>query len=192
MSCDDKASTSSNQIDSISNSDEIDSSQWKDRLINEVISDSTEISNTDFSNVSGLNNERIEYLIDLLETYKLYNPFNVYEIEFLKSNKRTKQTVLNLHNKCESLLSKNESKYRSAFAKNLGESLWDQDIYVSTSGNKNTVLNITGGIFAANRNIKDFQSIIKYDAESLGFKMIKYRWYKGSSEYTYYKLNNIW
>lgn len=79
--------------------------------------------------------------------------------------------------------------YRKSFAKNLATSLWEQDIYVTASGNQNTILNITGGIFAANQNIADMQTMVQSDATNFGFKQVRYRWYKGADEYTSYTLS---
>lgn len=49
------------------------------------------------------------------------------------------------------------------------------------------ILSITGGAFAANKNIVEFQNTINRDVQHFGFKKIRYRWYKGAEEYTSYK-----
>lgn len=75
-------------------------------------------------------------------------------------------------------------KYQAITASNL----WEHDIYVNVSGKRNTILEFTGGIFAANKNIKDFYTEAKSVFELFRFKQVRFKWYKGASEYTYYKM----
>jgi hypothetical protein len=80
-------------------------------------------------------------------------------------------------------------KARMAYYNQIEHELWKQDIKVSLSGAGKTTLNITGALFAANKNIEDFHLSVASMLESYKFKRVAYRWYDGQSEYTYYDLS---
>jgi uncharacterized protein YmfQ (DUF2313 family) len=79
---------------------------------------------------------------------------------------------------------------RKSFSQITGGDLWEQDVYVTVQGKDNTIINFTGGLFSANKNIADFQNTVVQTLERLRFKEVRYRWYKESDEFTYYKLNS--
>ncbi len=81
-------------------------------------------------------------------------------------------------------------KLRKEYANILANKLWEKDIDVYASGTRNYYLNITGGIFAANKNKADFENSLVGLFQSLHYKKIKYRWYKGQDDYTYYTLSS--
>lgn len=68
--------------------------------------------------------------------------------------------------------------------------LWEHDIDVySSDGGK--VMNLTAGIFASNGNIKSTEEIIEENMKLFRFKQVRYRWYKGDDEFTYYDLKPL-
>lgn len=77
---------------------------------------------------------------------------------------------------------------RKRYAEVAGEKLWESDVYVSTSGANNSVINLTGGLFASNKNIAETQKTLIDILTQFRFKEVRYRWYKGADEFTYYKL----
>lgn len=77
---------------------------------------------------------------------------------------------------------------RKRYAKIIADKMWEHDIYIKSSGKNNTVLECTGGIFAANKNIKEFQINLQEALKMFRFKQTRYRWYKGDNEYTYYDM----
>lgn len=79
-------------------------------------------------------------------------------------------------------------KLRKEYAEICAEIGWEKDMYVSVSGDKNTIINFAYAGFAANKNIKEFQENISDMVSLLRFKQTRYRWYKNASEYTYYEL----
>jgi hypothetical protein len=85
---------------------------------------------------------------------------------------------------------KNFPILRKAFARLMKDKLWEHDIDVNVSGTNNSVLTFTGGIFAANKNIKDVQQMIWDQMEMLRFKRVNYKWYKYDDEYTYYNVES--
>lgn len=66
--------------------------------------------------------------------------------------------------------------------------LWENDIDARCLGKGNTVVEFTGGTFAANANIKTAQDGISDALYKLRFKQSRYKWYSGDDEYTYYKM----
>lgn len=77
---------------------------------------------------------------------------------------------------------------RKEYAKLARNLLWESDVDVSISGNNYTTLTFTGGIFAANKNIKDSQNELSEMLHILRFKKSIYKWYKYDDSYTYYTL----
>jgi hypothetical protein len=78
---------------------------------------------------------------------------------------------------------------RQAYYNQIEHELWKQDIKVSLTGAGKTTLNITGALFAANKNIEDFHLSVASMLKSFHFKRVAYRWYTGQDEYTYYDLS---
>lgn len=77
---------------------------------------------------------------------------------------------------------------RAKYAKVVGKKLWENDIEVFANGRGRRYINFTGGIFAANKNKKDFQEQIHEVLKMFRFKQSRYRWYEGEDEYTYYTI----
>jgi len=79
-------------------------------------------------------------------------------------------------------------KLRKDYAEVLAKKLWENNITVTYNGTGNRYINFTGGLFADNKNKKDFQ-VQAYEAlKTFRFNQSRYRWYKGESEYTYYTI----
>lgn len=77
---------------------------------------------------------------------------------------------------------------RGRWALAAGKLLWENDIEVEVSGKANTIVTLTGGTFAANKNKADTQERISEVLQSLRFKQSRYKWYEGDDTYTYYKM----
>lgn len=82
-------------------------------------------------------------------------------------------------------------KMRDAYGPIIRETLWEHDITAKTVGAGFNKVEFTGGAFAANRNIKDFQKNIRMPMEMLRFKETRYRWYEDADKYTYYTLETL-
>jgi hypothetical protein len=78
---------------------------------------------------------------------------------------------------------------RKRYGKIIANKMWEHDIEIKTIGTSNTTLELTGGTFATNKNIKEFQTTLQEILTMLRFKQTRYRWYKGQDEYTYYDLD---
>jgi hypothetical protein len=79
-------------------------------------------------------------------------------------------------------------KLRKEYANIVGRKLWENDIEVTANGTNHKYINFSGGIFAANKNIKDFQTELNDILKMFRFSQARYRWHKGASEYTYYPI----
>jgi hypothetical protein len=101
---------------------------------------------------------------------------------------KIKSLVKQLRPKVARLQTKEFPIMRKEYAKVVGNKLWENDIEVSANGTGRKYINFTGGIFAANKNKKDFQTELQEILTMFRFKQSRYRWYKGADEYTYYTI----
>ncbi|MGH1398018.1 MAG: hypothetical protein ACRBCT_02275 [Alphaproteobacteria bacterium] len=67
--------------------------------------------------------------------------------------------------------------------------VWENDMSVRTYGNGFRTIEYVGGTFAANRNIKEFLIQVHAAHTLYRFKQIRFKWFKGASEYTYFNLD---
>lgn len=79
---------------------------------------------------------------------------------------------------------------RKNYAKVAAEKLWESNVYMTTSGANNSIVNLTGGLFASNKNIANTQKTLLEILTQFRFKEIRYRWYKEADEFTYYKIDS--
>lgn len=120
---------------------------------------------------------------------------NAYSQMLQEATTSTNEDVQKLKPKFKSRLIERQTKLfpilRKQWADNLKDALWKEDIYVTLEGPSNNILNITGGVYAANKNIQATQETIIEMMRLLRFKEVRYRWYKNASEFTYYKTEAI-
>ena len=79
---------------------------------------------------------------------------------------------------------------RADYGKLVGKTLWEHDVDVTISGSGNSIIEFSGGVFAANKNIKDAQTAIQDMLKQLRFDKANYRWYSGADEYDYYSIES--
>lgn len=94
----------------------------------------------------------------------------------------------NLKTKVSNIQTKEFPILRKEYGKLLKNKLWENDIEVYTNGSGNKNLNFTGTIFAANKNIKDFQTELYEGLTMFRFKQSRYKWLEADDEYTYYTI----
>ena len=82
----------------------------------------------------------------------------------------------------------NFPKIRHAYYEFIKNTLWEHDINVDISGSGNTVLKLSGGYFATNKNIKTTQETFSEMLRLLRFKETQYTWYKGQDDFTYFTI----
>jgi hypothetical protein len=68
---------------------------------------------------------------------------------------------------------------RSEYVEIISNLLWEHDVLVKISGERNSIITFTSGEFVTNKNIKDFHETLLETMALLRFKMVRYRWYKG-------------
>lgn len=104
-----------------------------------------------------------------------------------KGTEESRQLAEKLKKTVQNIQSKEFPILRKEYVKEAKKIMWEHDIDVSGSSNNRTI-NFTGGIFAANKNIKEFQENTHTILKNFRFRQANYRWYKGASEFTYYKI----
>lgn len=87
--------------------------------------------------------------------------------------------------KAKSILPQLKKIVREKYVKALGDKLWENNIYVESSG---TTITFIGAVFANNKNIKDWEEELEPQLQELGFKQVRYKWIKHDDEYTYYNI----
>ena len=97
---------------------------------------------------------------------------------------------LSLKEPLKKLINNNMAFNRKLWAKELGDALWENDVDVSISGKHNEVVTFTGGLFASNGNIKDFELKLIDKMRELRFKRSQYKWFDGADEMTYYEITS--
>jgi hypothetical protein len=81
-------------------------------------------------------------------------------------------------------------KMRADYGKLVGKTLWEHDVDVAVSGSSNNVIEFSGAVFAANKNIKEAQTAIQDMLKKLRFDKANYQWYSGASEYNQYTIES--
>lgn len=118
----------------------------------------------------------LDYLINKIPDQNIFNDSQVkpqFEANRQKAQKVYKKVM---------------PKYRDKYRKLLGNALWEENIKVKGSG---TNIMFIGGIFANNKNIKDFHTQICGDLQVFGFKRASYKWVDANVEYTYYDIEPL-
>lgn len=108
----------------------------------------------------------------------------------LTNNKEVITKADELYNKALKIQLKELPKMRKEFCDDIGAKLWEENISVVCKGSNNTTIELVGGIYANNKNIKNSQESISETLNLLKFKRVNYKWIKHDDEYTYYDLEN--
>ncbi len=107
-----------------------------------------------------------------------------------KLNNEEKAVLYKFKKEVSSVQKRAFPSLRDAYGPAVRKALWEHDISARTIGEGYKTIEFVGGIFAANRNIKEFQQNISEVLHQLRFKQSRYKWYKGASEYTYYDIKS--
>lgn len=67
------------------------------------------------------------------------------------------------------------------------QAVWENDMDITVQGGGNRTIRFIAGIFAANRNIAEFERNVRSILSQMRFRRTQYEWYRGS-QYTYYTL----
>src|SRR5690625_872279 len=93
-----------------------------------------------------------------------------------------------LRSKVESIQNREFPRLRKEYTKSITLKLWENDIYVTASGTGNRNISFVGGVFAANKNIKDFHLELYDIFEIFRFKKVEYKWYRGADVYPSFEM----
>ena len=80
---------------------------------------------------------------------------------------------------------------RADYGKLAGSTLWEHDVNVSVFGTGDSTIEFSGAVFAANKNIKDAQQVIRDMLKNLRFDRANYKWFDGADEYSYYTIESL-
>ena len=61
---------------------------------------------------------------------------------------------------------------------------------VKVFGSGNSTIELSGAVFATNKNIKDTQTAIQDMLKKLRFDKANYKWFNGADEYNYYAIES--
>lgn len=81
-------------------------------------------------------------------------------------------------------------KLRDAYGPIVRKELWEHDISAKTFGKGYRTIDFVGGLFAANKNIKQVHQSLIYMLREMRFRKTQYKWYKGDSEFTYFNIES--
>lgn len=119
----------------------------------------------------------------------LHAPYETIEKGRLSNDPEIVAATKELENKALASQKKKFPLLRKDYFTFIKNGLWEKDIDVALSGSGNTILTFTGGWFAKNRNIKEFNENLYEMLRLLRFQKTQYRWYK-SGDITYYDLKS--
>jgi len=154
---------------------------------------------------------RIEHTIDGL---KKFNKFNDYkhismpalndrvqkmrsfgkEVFFTQDEAKKDKSLYKLWKQARAMQIKTQvrhyPKMRDRVGPLLRDKMWEHNIEAKTIGRGYTRLVLTGGIFASNMAIKEFQESISIMLHDYRFKRVDYKWMKHASEWTYFSIDS--
>ena len=110
------------------------------------------------------------------------------EAEKHNLNDEEKQLVTRYKKKVSSIQVGAFPRLRDAYGPAARKALWEDDISVRTIGKGFRVIEFVGHVFAANRNIKQFQLGVWDFLHQMRFKQARYKGYKEADKYTYYDM----
>lgn len=79
---------------------------------------------------------------------------------------------------------------RDAWGPLLRRALWEVDVEARTYGTSFQVVEFVGAVFVTNANKKKFFEEIYDSLVQLRFKQVRFKWYKGADEYTYWEIKS--
>lgn len=120
--------------------------------------------------------------------------FKAWAIEIQEAKNNDNQEVKNIGQQLESKVKQLQIKefpiMRKEYGDLIGKKLWEHDIEVNVGGQSYNTIEFIGGIFAANKNIKETHVTLIEMLETLRFDRANYKWYEYDSNYTYYKIDS--
>jgi hypothetical protein len=120
--------------------------------------------------------------------YKIYTtPYFEYKDS---KNDTLKKLSITLGSSIKQSQIKNYPKVRKAYASWAKNKLWEENIEVQLGGKSNEILTFTAGMFSSNKEIKVAEEMLHEMFHLLRFKQVRYKWYRGDDEFTYYTIDS--
>lgn len=154
----------------------------------EISQELTEQLKLEIASIDTFNNEKYSGSVEMLMAENLVFTYLSDLIKRGEEDTLNVELAEELSKKLIKLQTKEYPIMRGKYIELLSDKMWEHDISVKSSTRDNSIINITGAIFAANRNKKDFIEGLGNIREELRIKEIRFRWYEGESEYTFYDL----
>lgn len=107
------------------------------------------------------------------------------------SSQEAKNLASTLESKVRNVQKREFPKMRKAYGELMGKTLWEHNIEVKVFGAANGTMELVGGMFANNANIKDTQQTLHEMLKLLRFDRVNYKWFKYDDDYTYYKVESL-
>lgn len=95
-----------------------------------------------------------------------------------------------LERKVSALQVKEFPLMRKAYGDVVAQGVWESNIDVSVFGPSNKTMELTAGIFANNKNVKDAHAALGDAFTLYRFTRVNYKWYKYDDEYNYYTIDS--
>lgn len=146
--------------------------------------------------IEGLSNYKVDTYLDSKDSIilgvALFSGWAMIaeEGEKFTLNNEEKALLKKFKNKVSSAQSKAFPKLRDAYGPAVRKALWEHDLSAKTVGADFRTIEFAGGAFAANRNIKEFQTNISDVLHQLRFKQARYKWYKEDDKFTYFDIKS--
>ena len=146
----------------------------------------------EISSIKNFDNSEYRESVDFISLEVVL--FSVWANLVNKAKRSDNQEINNVCKELEQELKRLQIKefplMRKAYSEVVDDILWEQNVDVKIYGVYNNTLELIGGLFANNKNIKDVQAMIQEMLKLLRFDKINYKWYKYDNEYTYFNLES--
>ena len=183
----DEGEKSAAQVEKEQNEEITGSKEWYDKLISVASRDSAQLSRFKVldEEINKADVNGIGFYINQYDNYKTYDNGVDSMKQYFDANARLSSLRHYCVKRRAEIMEEAKPKLRKRYVKVLGDKLWEDDIQVKASGK---IITFIGGIFAANRNKKEFQEKLGDTLKELGFKQVRYKFIEHDDEYTYYDL----
>lgn len=166
---------------STQNDEQLSESTESEKALQLARKDSVDIAKGKIFDVSA--NASVDDILEKINVYKAYTAVDYDTNDEVLLNIR-KANALSVRK----LWDAKRTSLRNQYSRAIKEKLWEDDIDVRTSNNGHDILFI-GAIFAAHKNIKEFEQKIEGTLTILGYRRVSYKWVDNDyAEETYYDL----
>lgn len=125
----------------------------------------------------------------------LLNMIEEYRNITLKGERSEVDSIINLTKKLKPHVIDFQVKHypiiRKEYAEEMNKKMWEFDVEVKYSGKGNKELTYIGGMFAANKNIKEAYDRMYSDVMKMRFSKVNFKWIPSADEWDYYSVSSL-